>query len=590
MTSAPSCAANLPADIRDKVKNGKHLIRDDYMRWQQALGKQGWLVYTWPKKHGGPGFTPAERYIFENICAEEYAPGIIPFGTKMVGPVIYTFGNDEQKAKYLEPIRKSTVWWCQGYSEPGSGSDLASLRTKAEKQGDHYIVNGSKTWNTMGHWADWIFCLVRTDPKAKPQEGISFLLIDMKTPGITVKPIIMADGGHEVNEVFFDNVKVPVANLVGKENEGWTCAKFLLANERLGIAAVPQSKRGVEALKDIARAEQENGKPLIENQSFAEKIADLEIQVTALEYTELRVLSPWRMAASPGRKCRASRSGARRSSSASPSSPWRRSASMPRRICRACCGRARTRSRSARPMRIWRRRATSTRARPRSTAAATRSRRASSARWCWGCGPHSDHERVDLASKLEMDLALKPEHKAFADEVRAFARANLSPATKAKTFSGKHYDKDDHIQWQKALGRQGWLAYTWPKKYGGPGWDVTQRFLFENVLAEEGAPRIIPFGPKMVGPVIYTFGTDEQKERFLPGIRSSEVSWCQGYSEPGAGSDLASPCAPARCVKATTTSSTARRPGPRSPIGATGSSAWCAPIPRPRRRRASPSC
>jgi alkylation response protein AidB-like acyl-CoA dehydrogenase len=292
--------ANLPADIRDKVKNGKHLGRDDYMRWQQALGAQGWLVYTWPKKHGGPGFTPAQRYIFENICAEENAPGIIPFGTKMVGPVIYTFGNEAQKAKFLEPIRRSTVWWCQGYSEPGSGSDLASLRTKAEKQGDHYIVNGSKTWNTMGHWADWIFCLVRTDPKAKPQEGISFLLIDMKTPGITVKPIIMADGGHEVNEVFFDNVKVPVENLIGKEGEGWTYAKFLLANERLGIAAVPQSKRGVEALKDIARAELEDGKPLIKNQTFAEKIADLEIQVTALEYTELRVLSSMAHGGQPG--------------------------------------------------------------------------------------------------------------------------------------------------------------------------------------------------------------------------------------------------------------------------------------------------
>ena len=149
--------ANLAADVRDKVKNGKHLIRDDYMRWQQALGKKGWLVYTWPKKHGGPGFTPAQRYIFENICAEEYAPGIIPFGTKMVGPVIYTFGTEAQKEKYLPAIRESTVWWCQGYSEPGSGSDLASLRTKAEKDGDHYIVNGSKTWNTMGHWADWIF-------------------------------------------------------------------------------------------------------------------------------------------------------------------------------------------------------------------------------------------------------------------------------------------------------------------------------------------------------------------------------------------------------------------------------------------------
>jgi len=292
--------AELPADVRDKVMNGKHLGRDDYTRWQQALGKQGWLAYTWPKKHGGPGFTPAQRYIFENVCAEEYAPATIPFGTKMVGPVIYTFGNEDQKAKHLPAIRESTVWWCQGYSEPGSGSDLASLRTKAEKSGEHYVVNGSKTWTTMGHWADWIFCLVRTDPKAKPQEGISFLLIDMKTPGITVKPIIMMDGGHEVNEVFFDNVKVPVANLVGKENEGWTCAKFLLANERLGIAAVPQSKRGVEALKEIARAEQENGRPLIENRGFAEKIADLEIQVTALEYTELRVLSQMAHGGQPG--------------------------------------------------------------------------------------------------------------------------------------------------------------------------------------------------------------------------------------------------------------------------------------------------
>src|SRR3954471_20811719 len=231
------------------------------------------------------------------------------------------------------------------------------------------------------------------------------------------------------------------------------------------------------------------------------------------------------MAASRGRRCRASRSAARRSSSASPSSPWRRSANTRRRTCRACCGRAPTRRRSGPTTPISPRRATSTPARPRSTAAATRSRRASSPRWCWGC---------------DMDLALKPEHKEFADEVRAFARKNLSPATREKTFSGKHYDKSDHVVWQQALGKQGWLAYTWPRKYGGPGWDVTQRFLFENVLAEEGAPRIIPFGPKMVGPVIYTFGTDEQKERFLPGIRSSEVSWCQGYSEPGAGSDLAS--------------------------------------------------
>ena len=292
--------ANLATDIRDKVKNGKHLGRDDYMRWQRALGKQGWLVYTWPKKHGGPGFTPAQRYIFENICAEENAPGIIPFGTKMVGPVIYTFGNEAQKAKYLEPIRRSTVWWCQGYSEPGSGSDLASLRTKAVKEGDHYIVNGSKTWNTMGHWADWIFCLVRTDSSAKPQEGISFLLIDMKTPGITVKPIIMADGGHEVNEVFFDNVKVPVENLIGKEGEGWTYAKFLLANERLGIAEVPASKRGVRSLRDIARSEPADGATLAHDPAFTAQIADLDLQVQALEMSELRALSAMAQGGAPG--------------------------------------------------------------------------------------------------------------------------------------------------------------------------------------------------------------------------------------------------------------------------------------------------
>src|SRR6266576_2566395 len=218
----------------------------------------------------------------------------------MVGPVIYTFGSDEQKERFLPGIRSSQVSWCQGYSEPGAGSDLANLRTRAVREGDHYIVNGQKTWTSFAHWADWIFCLVRTDPAAKPQEGISFLLIDMKTPGITVKPIIMADGGHEVNEVFFDNVKVPIENLIGKEGEGWTYAKFLLANERLGIAAVPQSKRGVEALKDIARAELEEGKQLIKNQSFAEKIADLEIQVTALEYTELRVLSSMAHGGQPG--------------------------------------------------------------------------------------------------------------------------------------------------------------------------------------------------------------------------------------------------------------------------------------------------
>ena len=297
--------ANLPADVRDKVKNGKHLGRDDYMRWQQALGKKGWLVYTWPKKHGGPGFTPAQRYIFENICAEEYAPGIIPFGTKMVGPVIYTFGSDEQKAKYLPAIRESTVWWCQGYSEPGSGSDLASLRTKAEKQGDHYIVNGSKTWNTMGHWADWIFCLVRTDPKAKPQEGISFLLIDMTSPGIRIDPIYLVDGTrtpmrHEVNQVFFTDVKVPVENRVGEENMGWTYAKYLLEFERGGQAFGPRLRKAFRHLKELAHTQLDGGEPLSLDPKWREKVAALEMEIDAVEMNELMFYSSMKSGQNPG--------------------------------------------------------------------------------------------------------------------------------------------------------------------------------------------------------------------------------------------------------------------------------------------------
>ena len=280
---------NLSPATKEKTFSGKHYDRDDHMVWQQALGKQGWLAYTWPRKYGGPGWDVTQRFLFENVLAEEGAPRIIPFGPKMVGPVIYTFGNDEQKERFLPGIRASTVSWCQGYSEPGAGSDLASLRTRAERDGDHYIVNGQKTWTSYAHWGDWIFCLVRTDPDAKPQEGISFLLIDMKTPGITVRPIIMVDGAHHVNDVFFDNVKVPVANLIGKENAGWTCAKFLLANERLGIAEVPASKRGVRSLRELS-----------DDPSLVEKIADVDLQVQALEMSELRALSTMLLGGAPG--------------------------------------------------------------------------------------------------------------------------------------------------------------------------------------------------------------------------------------------------------------------------------------------------
>ncbi|MBI3196546.1 MAG: acyl-CoA dehydrogenase family protein [Rhodospirillales bacterium] len=285
---------NLSPATREKTFSGKHFDRDDHVVWQQALGRQGWLAYTWPKKYGGPGWGVTERFLFENVLAEEGAPRIIPFGVKMVGPVIYTFGNDEQKERFLPGIRSSEVSWCQGYSEPGAGSDLANLRTRAVREGDHYIVNGQKTWTSYAHWGDWIFCLVRTNTEAKAQEGISFLLIDMKTPGVTVRPIIMLDGAHAVNDVFLDNVKVPVANLIGKENEGWTCAKFLLANERLGIAEVPASKRGVGMLRAIATDS------LRDDPSMAEKIADVDLQVQALEMSELRALSTMALGGAPG--------------------------------------------------------------------------------------------------------------------------------------------------------------------------------------------------------------------------------------------------------------------------------------------------
>jgi alkylation response protein AidB-like acyl-CoA dehydrogenase len=245
----------------------------------------------WPKQYGGTGWNVTQRYIFNEENARAETTPILPFGMSMVGPVIFTFGNEEQKKKYLPRILSGEDWWCQGYSEPGAGSDLASLRTRAVREGDHYIVNGQKTWTTLAQYADWIFCLVRTDTNVKQQEGISFLLIDMKTPGITVKPIIVLDGAHEVNEVFFDNVKVPVENRIGEENKGWTYAKFLLVNERSGIAGVARSKKAIERLKEIANAETLDGKPLIQTDEFSNKIAELEIDLTALEYTELRTLA-----------------------------------------------------------------------------------------------------------------------------------------------------------------------------------------------------------------------------------------------------------------------------------------------------------
>ena len=292
--------ANLPKDIQDKVLNHRRLNRDDFVRWHKALAAKGWSVPHWPVEWGGTGWSPIQKHIWDEECAQVGAPGVLPFGVSMVAPVIMKYGNEAQKRYFLPRIVDCTDWWCQGYSEPGSGSDLASVKTRAVREGDHYIVNGQKTWTTLGQHADMIFCLVRTDPDAKKQEGISFLLIDMKTPGITVRPIIMLDEEHEVNEVFFDNVKVPVQNLIGDENRGWTYAKYLLGHERTGIARVGNSKRELAFLKRVALQHQKNGKPLLQDPVFGAKVASLEIELLALEITVLRVVSSENAGKGPG--------------------------------------------------------------------------------------------------------------------------------------------------------------------------------------------------------------------------------------------------------------------------------------------------
>ena len=290
----------LPADIRTKVERFLALGKDDYLRWQDILAERGWLVYSWPVEHGGTGWSPVQGYIFEEEMGRARAPRIIPFGPKMVGPVICTFGSDAQKAKYLPPIAANQTWWCQGYSEPDAGSDLASLRTRAVRDGDHYVVNGTKTWTTAAHWADMMFCLVRTDTGVKPQEGISFLLLDMRDPGVEVRPIVTMDGGREINTVYLTDVKVPVENRIGEENRGWTCAKFLLGHERFGIARLSESKARLAYLKDIARRHRVGGTLLADDDDFMRSVAETEIELTALEYTELRALMDAEQGKAPG--------------------------------------------------------------------------------------------------------------------------------------------------------------------------------------------------------------------------------------------------------------------------------------------------
>jgi alkylation response protein AidB-like acyl-CoA dehydrogenase len=283
-------AEALPVEIAAKVAGRRDLGKQDMERWHAILHAKGWLAGPWPEAFGGLGWGPVEQHIFEEECCRANAPRIVPFGLKMLGPVLMAYGSREQQAEYLPRILDGRDWWCQGYSEPGAGSDLASLKTRAVRDGEHYIVNGQKTWTTLGQYANRIFCLVRTKADGKPQEGISFLLIDLNTPGIEMRPIRLIEGGYEVNEVFFTDVRVPVGNLVGQENEGWTIAKFLLGHERTNIAGVGFSIQAFEQVKALARTVRRGGKPLIETPLFAARMASVEAELEAMKITNLRML------------------------------------------------------------------------------------------------------------------------------------------------------------------------------------------------------------------------------------------------------------------------------------------------------------
>jgi alkylation response protein AidB-like acyl-CoA dehydrogenase len=284
-------AENLPADIRHRVLGLRRVGREDYVRWQRILHARGWGAVSWPKKYGGAEWNAVFRSIFDEECHVGGAPRQIPMGVLMLAPVLMKFGTEEQCRHYLPRILTLDDWWCQGYSEPGSGSDLASLKCRAERRGDTYVINGQKTWTTYAHWANWIFCLVRTSNEAKPQQGISFVLVDMKAPGVTVQPIKTLDQGRDINSVFFDNVEVPVTNLVGREGEGWEMAKYLLGHERTGIAGLGLCKRLLRQVKAHAGRQQHRGRPLIEDARFRDRIARLEMEVTAHDWSMRRLLS-----------------------------------------------------------------------------------------------------------------------------------------------------------------------------------------------------------------------------------------------------------------------------------------------------------
>ncbi len=293
-------AENLPPEIREKVVKYKSLTKEDFVRWHKILAAKGWAVPHWPVEWGGTGWDVTQRYIFDEEFGLAGALRPPSFGPNMCASVLLKFGSPEQKNRFLPRIRSGEDFWVQGYSEPGAGSDLAALKTRAERQGDHYVVNGQKIWTTLGHFGDWIFCLVRTNTDVeKRQDGISFLLIDMTTPGITVRPLILMDGGHEVNEIFFEDVKVPLENLVHEENKGWTVAKYLLGHERMGSAAVGASRRELAALKALANKELKNGKPLMQDARFRDRLTRIEVELEALELTAMRFLDRMRRSGQP---------------------------------------------------------------------------------------------------------------------------------------------------------------------------------------------------------------------------------------------------------------------------------------------------
>ena len=292
--------ANLPADLQTRVAAYEHLSREDLLRWHRILAKQGWVAPAWPKEWGGTGWNVVQRYIFEEELGYVGAPPLAPFGLAMCAPVLLQFGTEAQKKRFLPRIYNGDDFWCQGYSEPGSGSDLASLKTKAIRKNGHYRVSGQKIWTTLAHYADWIFCLVRTDSSAsKRQEGISFLLMDMKSPGVTVRPLRLLDGGQEVNEVFFDEVEVPAENLVHEEGKGWTVAKFLLGYERMNTGRIGASKRELAKLKEFAAAQEKDGRPLVADARFRDRLSRLEVELMALEITNLRFLDRMRRTGQP---------------------------------------------------------------------------------------------------------------------------------------------------------------------------------------------------------------------------------------------------------------------------------------------------